>query len=49
MKLTNSYYGEKSGVEPAYAFRRVAIGRSTLMITCLPDQDIAGPQAIARQ
>ena len=49
MKLTNSYYGEKSGDEPAYAFRRAAIGRSTLMITCLPDRDIAGPQAIARQ
>jgi hypothetical protein len=49
MKLTDSHHGERSGDEPAFAFRRAAIGRPTIMITCLPYQDIAGLQAIARQ
>jgi hypothetical protein len=49
MKLTDSYHGERSDDVPTYAFRRVAIGKPAMMITCLPDQDIAGLQAIARQ
>ncbi len=49
VKLTDPYDGESSDDEPAYAFSWVAIGRPTMMMTCLPNQDIVRPQTIDGQ